>query len=279
MKNESSISNIILFFLIALGWSCGIWIFLTPTIQNNFGFHLDPVWAWLGLIGPGLSAILVSIKENGLAGINNLFKPLLKWRVPVIYYFFVYIGVMMFYFAASWLSLLTYGTEGVKSYSWLLENVKAPFFNLHGIWVVIEITLIYTFCEELGWRGYALPKMNNYLTGLLAAIIIGFFWTLWHVPLIYLYGSSLNLNSAIIYFLHIECMSIFYAWLYFKTDRSLLLAGLFHGTTDGIGAFFPITNSLIGQGPNLPTVILEIIIALLMVPYLLKVKPMRANKY
>lgn len=278
MKDKKSISNIILFFLIALGWSCGIWVLLNPNIQNKLGLHLNLAWAWLGLIGPGLSAIIISIKEDRLKGLKNLFKPLLKWQVPVIYYVFVYFGVIMFYSAASWLTMLTYGTEGIKSFSWLLENVKAPFFNLNGIWVVIEITLIYTLCEELGWRGYALPKMSNYLTGLSAAIIIGFFWTLWHVPLIYLYGSSLNLSSVLIYFLHIECMSIFYAWLFFKTGRSLLLAGLFHGTTDGIGAFFPITNSLIGQGPNLPTVILEIIIALLMIPYLWNLKPSNPNQ-
>lgn len=270
MHKENSNYNIILFFVIALGWSCGIWILLNPTIQKIFGLNINSNWAWLGLIGPGLSAILISIKEDGLTGLKELFKPLLKWRVPFIYYVFVYLGVIIFYSAAAWFSVLVYGTEGIKSFAWLLENVKTPFFNLNGIWVIIEITLIYTFCEELGWRGYALPKMNNHLTGFSAAIILGFFWTIWHIPLIYLYGSSLDINSAIIYFFHIECMSIFYAWLYFKTEGSLLLAGLFHGTTDGIGAFFPITNSLIGQGPNLPTVILEVIIALLTVPYLLR---------
>ncbi len=160
----------------------------------------------------------------------------------------------------------------MESLSWLLVNIKTPFFNLHGIWGIVEITVIYLFCEELGWRGYALPKINEYFSGLTAAIVIGVFWTLWHVPLIYLYGSSLGFYSTIIYFLHIECMSIFYAWLFFKTNKSLLLVGLFHGTTDGIGAFFPITHSIIGQGSNFPTVILEIVIALLMSPYLWRVR-------
>lgn len=143
---------------------------------------MNSAWAWLGLIGPGLSAIIISIKEDGLKGLQNLFKPLIKWRVSVIYYVIIYFGVIMFYSAASWLSMLTYGADGIKNISWLLENVKAPFFNLSGMWVIIETTIIYTFCVELGWRGYALPKMNNYLTGLSAAIIIGFFWKLWHVP-------------------------------------------------------------------------------------------------
>lgn len=271
-KNKDSILGIILFFLIALIWSGGIWIFLNSAVQNKLGVHIDLIWVWFGLIGPGLAAILVSLKEKGLEGLKTLFTPLLKWRVSFIYYVFVYLGVFLFYAAASWVSVWVYGTEGIKSFRWLLENIKTPFFNLHGLWVIVEITIIYTFCEELGWRGYALPKMNNYLNGFVAAIILGFFWTLWHIPLIYVYGSSLTFSSGIIYFLHIECMSIFYAWLYFKTDKSLLLCGLFHGTTDGIGMFFPMTNSLIGQGPNFATLIMEIIVAVLMIPYLLKVK-------
>jgi membrane protease YdiL (CAAX protease family) len=272
VKNKLAISNIILFFIIALGWSCGIWILLIPSVQETFGLHLDPMWAWLGLIGPGLSAVVISIKENRLLGLRRLFTPLTCWCVPIVYYLIVYVGVFVFYAGASWLSVFVYGDEGAKSLNWLLDNIKAPFFNLHGIWVIIEITIIYTLCEELGWRGYALPKINNYLTGLSAALIIGILWTLWHVPLIYLYGSSLNIDSSIIYFFHIECMSIFYAWLYFKADRSLLLTGLFHGTTDGIGAFFPMTHSMIGQGPNLPTLVLEIFVAIIMIPYLWKIK-------
>lgn len=58
-----------------------------------------------------------------------------------------------------------------------------------------------------------------------------------------------------------------------KTNKSLLMCGLFHGTTDGIGAFFPVTAASMGQGPNAPTLLLEIITALLMIPYLLRLKP------
>ena len=273
MQINKKTSNIVLFFIIALSWSCGIWILLNPAIQKIFGLNLDPMLAWLGLIGPGLSAILVSIKENGIRELFKLFRPLFNWRVSIMYYLFVYVGVFCFYSATSWLSVLVYGSEGIKSFSWLMANVKAPFFNLHGIWIFIEITIIYTFCEELGWRGYALPKMSDHLTGLSSAVIIGFFWTLWHLPLIYLYGASLDITSTIIYFFHIEAFSIIYTWLFFKTNKSLLLVGLLHGATDSFWAFFPMISSTIGQGPNLPTVILEVFVALLMAPCLWKTRP------
>lgn len=262
-------NNIILFFFIALLWSDGIWMLLIPSAQQALAIHLNPMLAWLGLMGPGLAAIIVSYKEQKL---KQLFTPLLRWRNPPINYIYVYLGVFLIYCAAAWLSVLTYGTKHIDSAAWLYEHIRSPILGFKGIGVIIEITIIYTFCEELGWRGYALPRMHQSLNALNAALILGAIWTLWHIPLIYMGGSSLTLTSGIIYFLHIECMSIFYAWLFFKSNKSLLIVGLFHGTTDGIGAFFPITNSLIGQGPNLPTVMLEITIALLMVPYLWKAK-------
>lgn len=262
-----------LFFVSSLSWSIGIWTLLIPQVQELLDLHLSNMFAWIGLIGPGFCAIVLSYIIGGKKELVQFFKPLLRWKVPLIYYVFVYIGVFFFYCAASWFTILLNGTENVHSLSWLLENTKAPFFGLHGLWVVIEITIIYTVCEELGWRGFALPKMTENSNVLLSAFVLGIFWTLWHVPLIYLYGSSFDISSASIYFLHIECMSIYYAWLYFKTNKSLLMCGLFHGATDGIGAFFPVTVAAIGQGPNTPTLSFEIIIALLMIPYLVKLRP------
>jgi len=47
---------------------------------------------------------------------------------------------------------------------------------------------------------------------------------------------------------------------------------LFHGATNAIGAYFPLTALSIGQGPNLPTLVMEIIVAGIIVPYLLQLK-------
>lgn len=263
---------IVTFFALTLLWSDGIWVLLVPDIQRLLNLQLDNRLAWIGLMGPGLFAIGISAVLNGKEGVSQLFKPLLKWKVPYFYYIFVSLGVFLFYYAASWLTFFLSHTKPMHSISWLLKNVEAPFFGLHGLWVIVEITIIYTFCEELGWRGFALPRMAESLNALYSAAVLGVFWAIWHIPLIYVYGSSLTVNSGIIYFLHIECLSIIYAWLYFRTDKSLLLCGLFHGATDGVGSFFPLTASTIGQGPNLTTLSLEIMVALLMIPYLLKLR-------
>jgi len=270
---------IIIFFLIALGWSDIIWIFLNPAVQKEFSFNISLNWAWLGLIGPGVAAILVSLYLEKVVGLKKLFKPLLCWRVPWPYYVFVYLGVFLFYCAASWVTLLFQGLSDHKSIYWLLENVKGPLLNAHGIWILIELTVIYTVCEELGWRGFALPALANHMNVLFATLLIGMVWTLWHVPLIYLYGAKFTAYSLFIYSLHITSFSIFYSWLYHKADGSLLLVGLLHGATDAFGGFFPALAAKIGQGPNVYTVILEVMLAIIMSPYLYNLKITAIKKY
>ncbi|MFA6409372.1 MAG: CPBP family intramembrane glutamic endopeptidase [Gammaproteobacteria bacterium] len=269
---------IIAFFVLTLLWSDGIWISMWVLaiprfqLQHLLHIHVSGTFGLLGLIGPGLAAIVISLLLDGKKTLFRLFKPLAKWKVPYIYYVYVYLGVFFFYCAASWFAVLLGNYSNIHTLSWLLQNTKAPLFELHGLWIIVEMTIIYTFCEELGWRGFALPRMTEKINVFSSAFILGVFWTLWHIPMIYLYGSSANLNftTMVIYFLHTECMSIFFAWFYFKTNRSLLICGLFHGAANGIGAFFPMTASLIGQGSNVTTLSFEIVIALLMIPYLYK---------
>lgn len=261
----------ITFFTLTLLWSDGIWILLIPQVQKHLALNLNQMIAWVGLMGPGLIAIVLSLLIDGRRGLRELFSPLLRWRVSSMYYIFIYIGVLVFYFTAASLTVLL-EAKSAYNFSLIWKGATAPFFGFHGIWVIVEITIIYTFCEELGWRGFALPRMVENINVLYCAVILGFFWTAWHIPLIYLYGSSLDFHSGAIYFLHLECLSIIYAWLYFRTGKSLLMCGLFHGATDGIGGFFPLTASTIGQGPNLTTLSLEVMVALLMVPYLLKLR-------
>ena len=62
-----------------------------------------------------------------------------------MYYLFVYVGVFCFYSAASWLSVLVYGSEGIKEFFLVSGKCESTIFNLHGIWIFIEITIILYF--------------------------------------------------------------------------------------------------------------------------------------
>lgn len=256
------------FFVFTFLWTDGIWCLMLPSVQQALNIHINPLWAWLGLIGPGLFAVVISVLIGGLDELKLLLRPFLKWRTKLYNYILIYLGVFFFYCGASWFSLIISPDLEIPDWGSLIASTKAPISGLTGIGMLVEVTLIYSLCEELGWRGFALPKMTTKMHCITALLIISIIWTFWHVPLVYLNGAAFSLDSFVFYYLHILCMTLIYGWLYFKTDGSLLLAGLMHGTTNGIGGLFPLTSSTIGQGANGPTLFMEITVAMLMLPYL-----------
>jgi membrane protease YdiL (CAAX protease family) len=72
--------------------------------------------------------------------------------------------------------------------------------------------------EEPGWRGFALPRLQQRHTPLVATLILGLGWGIWHVPL---YGPAGFVVPLVLAF--------YYTWLYNKT-RSVLLCILLHAS-------------------------------------------------
>jgi membrane protease YdiL (CAAX protease family) len=82
--------------------------------------------------------------------------------------------------------------------------------------------------EEIGWRGYALPRLQADRSALRASVILGVIWGIWHVPLFFVPGDPLQdtLLSALL--VSIVADSILFSWLFNNTDGSLLLVLLLH---------------------------------------------------
>jgi membrane protease YdiL (CAAX protease family) len=79
----------------------------------------------------------------------------------------------------------------------------------------------------LGWRGYALPKLQTKFNPLVSSLILGGLWALWHFPL------WVALPYAPLSFLNILVLSIVITWLYNNTQSALMTA-LFYATTSAI---------------------------------------------
>lgn len=81
--------------------------------------------------------------------------------------------------------------------------------------------------EELGWRGFLLPRLLTQYTPLSASVILGVIWGLWHFPL-YIHANFAHLESALAFVTGVVCFSIIMTYLFLHTRGSLLLAILFH---------------------------------------------------
>jgi membrane protease YdiL (CAAX protease family) len=97
--------------------------------------------------------------------------------------------------------------------------------------------------EELGWRGFAQPELQEQYGGLWAAVIIGVLWGGWHLPLFFdptAIHSQWPPSSQIAYFAGIVAFSILIAWVYNGSGGSVLLAMLMHGTENAAGGLVPL---------------------------------------
>jgi uncharacterized protein len=109
-----------------------------------------------------------------------------------------------------------------------------------AVLIVPLVVVIPAFAEEIGWRGYALPRTLTALSPLTAAIVLGIPWAMIHVPL-YLPGQ-MNGGSAIWSMLtQIISYSVILTWIYVGTGGSVLMTGLFHTLLNGLT---PLTSGI-----------------------------------
>lgn len=96
--------------------------------------------------------------------------------------------------------------------------------------------------EELGWRGFALDRLQDRLTALQASLVLGSVWALWHVPLFFVpgtYQESLEFGSirSCVFLLSMVPLSVLMTWVYNNTARSTLSAVLIHYSGNLCGGF------------------------------------------
>jgi membrane protease YdiL (CAAX protease family) len=95
--------------------------------------------------------------------------------------------------------------------------------------------------EEFGWRGYALDRMQTGRNAVLASLVLGLFWGLWHIPLFFMEGTTQAEAGIPVweFVIQIMVLSVLFTWLYNNTGGSLLVAILFHTIGNTTGALLP----------------------------------------
>ena len=86
--------------------------------------------------------------------------------------------------------------------------------------------LLISLVEEVGWRGYAFPRLQARWGSLAGGVMLGVIWYLWHIPMFL--GLGVPMNLVLVMLLYFCGASLFLAWIYNGTQRSLLLAVLAH---------------------------------------------------
>ena len=112
------------------------------------------------------------------------------------------------------------------------RSKEFAFLGLLAYW--IANILFYGFGEEVGWRGFALPRLQTGRSALFSALILSLFWAGWHIPLFSLAMGlkGMGLVGVPGWFFFIVTGSVLLAWIYNSTGGSILIVSVFHGTLD-----------------------------------------------
>ena len=218
------------FFLLTFAVTWTAWLapaaLATPGSARFLGVG-GPVFL-LGVFAPAFVALALTAYGEGRAGVARLLARIGRWQVGARLYLFA-----ITYMAAT--KLFAALTHRIAMGAW-------PTFGDTPLPLMLGAILMSTWVqagEEVGWRGYALPRLATHLGLGGASIVLGVIWALWHLPLFFLQGSGSDGQSFPIYLLHVTALSVAMSWLYWKTEGSLLLVMLMHASVNNTTGIVP----------------------------------------
>jgi membrane protease YdiL (CAAX protease family) len=99
--------------------------------------------------------------------------------------------------------------------------------------------------EELGWRGFALPRLQAEFGASIASVVIGVVWAIWHLPLIAVPGAGASGGGVVFlaYAVGVVGLSFVFTWVYNGTGGSVLLAMVLHAGVNTAGALMPVRRA------------------------------------
>jgi membrane protease YdiL (CAAX protease family) len=207
-------------------------IFLLASIGPRLEAVLElPIASALGtILGVTLVAFLVTAAAEGRAGVDDLVRRSLLWRVPLRWYLFV---LFLTPVATACLALGLYGVSALEAPPEGWPDAAGAFLAVFAIQL-----LLFNLPEEIGWTGFLQERLRSRYSALGLAAVVALFWTIWHVPEFFADEgwSAENLLPALV-FLCLEFVLLFFArvvliWIYCRTGLSVLMVALFHAATN-----------------------------------------------
>jgi uncharacterized protein len=152
---------------------------------------------------------------------------------------------------------------GLGQFSWS----EANWYVYVMLLVSAPIVTLFTFGEEYGWRGYLLPRLLP-LGEIRASVLLGMIWGVWHLPLLLagLNYPGVNVWLAIIIFTFVTvALSFTYTWFYVISSGSVVVAAVFHASTNQFSDTFWVPPLLSGANPLAPSLVSALLIMTLVV--------------
>lgn len=208
-------------------------------------------------------SLLMTRLTLGKEEMATLFKRFFMWRIHWKWYLVALLLLPALQFASVLLTSLLTGAPADYSNPMVRDIVplSSPLPLLVIPWFLVEIL---TNGEEMGWRGYILPRLQAKHNALVSSLILGVVWSAWHLPKFFGTGTS---GGRSFFWFTIFCMSVavLYTWLYNNSRGSLLLVTLFHASSNTPGMFLPVLFAVSGGMLQNLMIVLYILAAIVVV--------------
>jgi membrane protease YdiL (CAAX protease family) len=226
---ERSIRDRPLAWFFALAYAVS-WAFWLPAVLANVGW-IGPVPSrhlhLAGGLGPMVSAIVVTFLAEGQPALARLARRCISGRVWIIIAILIPAG--LFFTATA--SIVVFSGAAIE-WSNVGRSTEFPELPRSVYWVANVI--FYGFGEEVGWRGFALPRLQSRASAFRASLVLAFGWAVWHAPLFAFTPGLSNLGfvGAIGWFVSLCLGSILLTWLFNSSGGSVAAVALFHSALD-----------------------------------------------
>jgi uncharacterized protein len=245
LKHLFSVRPLATYFVLAFALS---WVLILPmTFSTNLGIGLLPyalpdalgivLFLLASIIGPSAAALLVAATTEGRAGVGELLRTITHWRLRPRWYLAALLldaAIRLLAFSL----VLGPGLVGGTLAHWpLLITTVLPGF---------AILLIPSLNEELGWRGFALPRLQARYGAVGGSLILGLMHGLWHLPALGTIMLGPFTPAQVPPFLLTAIgITFLYTWLFNRTGGSTLIVVLFHAASNAASQWL---NALVEQG-------------------------------
>jgi membrane protease YdiL (CAAX protease family) len=231
-QEATRLRSLLVYFALtfAVGWSLwlvGAALLLRVDVSAGRSLFFLP-----GTFAPAIVALWMAQRSRvpGMAG--ELVERIFQWRVKARWYLFAVSYMIV-------AKLLAAGFYRIYAGTW-------PEFGFVPIYLMVlgtAFSVPVQAGEEIGWRGYALPRLADAVGLRAAGLILGMIWALWHLPLFLIPGTDSTGQPFVIFFLAVTAVSVAMTWLYLKTGGSLLLAMLMHAAINNTTGIVPASAS------------------------------------
>jgi len=206
-----------------------MWVlFTTVAVAVPAGTPLGQALILAGAAAPAIAALVVTVATDGRAGVRAFLARLFLRQTSGLWYVLALVYM-----------------PAVKLTVAVLHRVILGVWPAFGgppllvIPLAIAVSTPFQAGEEIGWRGYALPRLAARFGVAPASVLLGVVWGVWHLPQFFIADVDTYGQSFAVFVLQVTAISVAMAWLFVRAGGCLLPVMVMHAAVNNTKDLVP----------------------------------------